>query len=50
MQTQTKGILILGDPRSAMSLSGAALILLAVAILTIWPKHINNLIQVHKQP
>ena len=37
------GILVLGDPWSLLSLSGAALILLAVAILTILPKYINRL-------
>lgn len=36
------GILVLGDPWSLLSLSGAALILLAVAILTILPKYINR--------
>lgn len=37
------GILVLGDPWSLLSLSGVALILLAVAILTILPKYINRL-------
>ena len=37
------GILVLGDPWSLLSLSGAALILLAVAILTILSKYINRL-------
>lgn len=37
------GILVLGDPWSVLSLSGAALILLAVAILTVLPKYINRI-------
>lgn len=37
------GILILNDPWSVLSLIGAALILLAVAILTILPKYIKQI-------